>query len=103
MKGGQLVVIDSAQKQAILRSRLARESLRALWVGFHDLFEEGSWTTVTDELVDELDYYPWAKGEPNNSGNLQHCAIIWGTNITDGMDDYRCDGKFAFVCKNKSC
>ncbi|XP_076378451.1 C-type lectin domain family 4 member M-like [Megalopta genalis] len=73
MKGGQLVVIDSAQKQAILRSRLARKSLQALWIGFHDLFEEGSWTTVTDELVDELDYYPWAKGEPNNSGN-----IIWG-------------------------
>ncbi|XP_078050604.1 salivary C-type lectin 2-like [Augochlora pura] len=107
-KGGQLVVLDSAEKQATLRSRLVKAKLnwlklKALWIGFHDLFEEGSWTTVTDELVDAFDYNPWAKDEPNNFNNLQHCAIIWRTNITDGVDDYRCDGKFAFACEKTSC
>ncbi|XP_076378458.1 hemolymph lipopolysaccharide-binding protein isoform X2 [Megalopta genalis] len=101
--GGQLVVIDSAQKVAIVRSWLASESLEAIWVGFHDLFEEGSWTTVTGESVNALDYYPWANDQPDNQFGIQHCAVIWRLWLLDGVDDYRCDSKFAFVCENKSC
>nr|XP_033339377.1 hemolymph lipopolysaccharide-binding protein-like [Megalopta genalis] len=101
--GGQLVVIDSAQKAAIVRSLLASESLEAIWVGFHDLFREGSWTTVTGESISALNYYPWAHGQPDDQFGRQNCAVIWRLGLLDGMDDYRCDRKFAFVCENKSC
>ncbi|XP_078040738.1 C-type lectin domain family 4 member M-like [Augochlora pura] len=65
-EGAQLAVLDSARKLNLLRAWMNKESLETLWLGFHDIFEEGSWTTVTGELVDTIGYHPWATGEPNN-------------------------------------
>ncbi|XP_078050753.1 hemolymph lipopolysaccharide-binding protein-like [Augochlora pura] len=101
--GGQLVVIDSAQKLAIVRSWLTTESLNAIWVGFHDLFQEGSWRTVTGQPVNELDYDPWANGQPNYQYNTENCGVVWRYQLTDGVDDTWCNGKYAFVCEDRQC
>ncbi|XP_078050754.1 hemolymph lipopolysaccharide-binding protein-like [Augochlora pura] len=101
--GGHLVAIDSAQKLAIVRSWLDTETLDAIWVGFHDLFQQGSWTTVTGKSVNKLDYYPWADGQPDHNSTTQHCAVIWRDLIPDGVASNNCYFKFGFVCEEQSC
>ncbi|XP_033338704.2 C-type lectin lectoxin-Thr1 [Megalopta genalis] len=104
MEGANLALLDSAEKEALFRGWMDKESLAGLWLGFHDLYEEGSWTTVTGEMVDGFAYYPWAKGEPDNWNRQEHCAILWAPRINEfGADDYTCNHKAAFVCEINLC
>ncbi|XP_078051017.1 perlucin-like protein [Augochlora pura] len=104
MEGANLAVLDSAEKGALFRDWIVKESLGSLWVGFHDLYEEGSWSTVTGEMVDAMSYSPWAMGEPDNWNRQEHCGILWAPHNNDfGLDDYTCNHKAAFVCEINLC
>ncbi|XP_033329044.1 hemolymph lipopolysaccharide-binding protein [Megalopta genalis] len=108
MEGAHLAVLDSTRKNNLFKEWMSQESLETLWLGFHDLFEDGSWTTVTGDSVDTMGYHPWAKGEPNNLRNGrnhgQHCAIL-SVHVMEAMgaDDGHCDGTSPFVCEIDLC
>ncbi|XP_076278648.1 C-type lectin lectoxin-Thr1-like isoform X1 [Lasioglossum baleicum] len=101
--GGQLAVIDSADKEAVFRSWMTNETLNGVWLGIHDLFEQGSWVTLTGEPVAAMTYYPWAKDEPNNWHENQHCGILWATLKTQGISDTSCTIKESFICEISLC
>nr|XP_033338713.1 hemolymph lipopolysaccharide-binding protein-like [Megalopta genalis] len=103
MEGGHLPLLNSAKKEALFKSLMAKNSLNAVWIGFHDLFEEGSWTTVTGELVDTMSYHPWANDEPDNWNNEQHCGILWEKFKDGGVDDYKCSNTVPFICEIDLC
>lgn len=100
--GGQLAVIDSAEKEAVFRSWMTQETVDAVWLGVHDLFDEGSWVTLSGEPLAEMSYYPWAKDEPNN-WNTQNCGILSSKMATKGISDTSCDNKESFICEISLC
>ncbi|XP_078051025.1 hemolymph lipopolysaccharide-binding protein-like [Augochlora pura] len=102
-EGAHLAVLDSAEEEALFKSWISKGNLGGFWIGFHDLFEEGSWTTVTGGYVDSMSYHPWAADEPNNWGNEQHCGILWEKYKGQGADDYGCHNHAAFVCEIDLC
>ncbi|XP_076278651.1 C-type lectin mosGCTL-1-like isoform X3 [Lasioglossum baleicum] len=97
-EGGQLAVMDSQQKHDLFLQWKRERNNVGLWLGFHDLFEEGTWVTVTGESIDSIGYYPWADNEPNDDGG-QDCAVLW----MSGMDDYKCSNLAGFICEINSC
>lgn len=102
-EGAHLAVLDSAEEETLFKSWISKYDLGGLWLGFHDLFEEGSWTTVTGEFVDSMAYHPWAVNEPNNWRNEQHCGILWEKYKGGGADDYGCRNTASFVCEIDLC
>ncbi|XP_078042724.1 hemolymph lipopolysaccharide-binding protein-like [Augochlora pura] len=104
MEGAHLAVVDSARKMDLFKDLMQKESVRTVWLGFHDLFKEGSWTTVTGELVDTLNYQPWAKYQPNNWNNEQHCAFLWERETKGiGAHDGPCAKNYSAVCEINLC
>nr|XP_033329028.1 hemolymph lipopolysaccharide-binding protein-like [Megalopta genalis] len=103
MEGAHLAILDSASEEALFKGWMKEAHLDRVWLGFHDLFEEGSWTTVTGELVDTMSYHPWGNDEPNNLSDRQHCAALWEKFKEGGADDIGCDSKCPFVCEINLC
>ncbi|XP_076643424.1 hemolymph lipopolysaccharide-binding protein-like isoform X6 [Halictus rubicundus] len=101
-EGGQLAVINSAEKAAVFRSWASNETAHGVWIGIHDLFEQGKWVTVTGEPVAAMSYYPWAAGEPNNEFGVEHCAALWKKH-SDGIFDVPCSAKYSFICEINLC
>ncbi|XP_076278655.1 hemolymph lipopolysaccharide-binding protein-like isoform X2 [Lasioglossum baleicum] len=97
-EGGQLAVMDSQQKHDLFR-KWKRETINmGFWLGFHDLFEEGSWVTVNGESIESIDFTPWADNE-HVDGDGQNCAVLWMT----GMHDYQCTKTAGFICEINLC
>ncbi|XP_076643419.1 C-type lectin lectoxin-Thr1-like isoform X1 [Halictus rubicundus] len=102
-EGGQLPMIDSAEKEAVFRSWMTNETLTGVWLGVHDLFEQGTWVTLSGERVATMSYYPWAEGEPNNWHEEQHCGILWLKVKAAGICDTKCTIKESFICEINLC
>lgn len=101
--GGHLAVVDSAEEERVFRSWMTNETLDGVWLGIHDLFEQGSWVTLAGDPVAAMSYYPWAQDEPNNWHDEQHCGILWLKLKTSGISDTACHLKQAFVCEISLC
>ncbi|XP_076643422.1 C-type lectin lectoxin-Thr1-like isoform X4 [Halictus rubicundus] len=101
--GGQLPMIDSAEKEAVFRSWMTNETLTGVWLGVHDLFEQGTWLTLSGERVATMSYYPWAEGEPNNWHEEQHCGVLWLKATAAGICDSKCTVKESFICEINLC
>ena len=56
-----------------LRSTLPDGSSYNAWIGASDAGSEGTWRWPNGALVT---YTAWFRGEPNNYGDGQHCAIM---------------------------
>jgi hypothetical protein len=97
--GGHLVVIDSAEEQRALYSRLGTPGLdygRLYWIGYTDSKEEGVWLTPGG---DKAGYTHWAPYQPNNAGKNENCAY-W--NSDDGRwDDNQCESKKVGICEER--
>lgn len=102
-EGGQLPIIDSRGKEAMFRSWMTNETLDGVWLGIHDLFEQGTWVTLAGEPIAAMSYYPWAKDEPNNWHDEQHCGILWARQKTEGISDASCAIKESFICEISLC
>ncbi|XP_076643425.1 C-type lectin-like isoform X7 [Halictus rubicundus] len=102
-EGGQLPMIDSAEKEAVFRSWMTNETLTGVWLGVHDLFEQGTWLTLSGERVATMSYYPWAEGEPNNWHEEQHCGVLWLKATAAGICDSKCTVKESFICEINLC
>ncbi|XP_078041923.1 hemolymph lipopolysaccharide-binding protein-like [Augochlora pura] len=99
-EGAHLAVLDSAKKGKQFIEWIAKESIVAIWLGVHDLFEEGSWTTVTGHFADTLDNHQWAIGEPSNANN-RHCGVLW--HYSNGTSSEKCDATKSFICEINLC
>lgn len=69
-----------------------------VFIGIHDMFDEGEWVTVLDDSISTAGFTGWSDrwyGQPDNYGG-QNC----GTLLDDGdLDDEKCSKKLAFICK----
>jgi len=98
-EGGHLAIINSASEEKILLQILGENKVNEAWLGVHDLYEEGDWTTVTDESLEATGYSRWTSkfaNEPDNFKGEQHCGLLLKEG---GMDDIKCTDRFAFFCE----
>uniref|UniRef100_A0A8C1R8J0 Galactose-specific lectin nattectin-like n=1 Tax=Cyprinus carpio TaxID=7962 RepID=A0A8C1R8J0_CYPCA len=64
------------------------------WVGAQDGEQEGQWIWSDGS---PFDYTSWCSGEPNNSGNVEHCLeLAYSSNHC--WNDLSCSDRVAFVC-----
>lgn len=78
---------------------LEDDKIDKAWLGVHDQFEEGDWTTVLDEAMESVGYSKWyAKiaNLPDNAGGKQNCGLLMKDG---GMDDFECSVAHPFICE----
>lgn len=97
-EGAQLAVLDSQAKEKAIQDGKEKNDVDSVWIGYHDLFEEGAWVTVTGESVDTLGYHGWGPSEPNNVGRGEDCAVLGGS-----INDIPCASQKQFVCEINLC
>ena len=70
-EGAHLVTINDVNEQNWLISTFGGTDL--YWIGFTDENHEGTWIWISGEFPV---YTNWASGEPSNSGNAEHYALM---------------------------
>ena len=68
-----------------------------VWLGFSDVQREGHMVSVSDRR--RPGYVNWIKGQPDNYGGNEDCAMYW-KDLT-GWNDSPCSTKINFVCTKK--
>ncbi|XP_016836120.1 C-type lectin domain family 4 member K [Cricetulus griseus] len=69
------------------------------WIGLTKAGTEGHWYWVDGTLFNkEQSKRFWIPGEPNNTGNNEHCGNIRVSSL-QAWNDASCDSKFPFICK----
>ena len=92
--GGALVTLTTEAESTALQGLIAAVTDQAMMVSASDGVEEGRWVWLDGS---ELDYAPWAPGEPNNYGGPENCAML-NYEAANGWHDYPCDIPLGFVC-----
>ncbi|XP_029052191.1 hemolymph lipopolysaccharide-binding protein-like [Osmia bicornis bicornis] len=107
-EGGQLAVVNSDQEaRAMMRLfhiygkfKDAHRNDEA-FLGIHDIYKEGDWTTILGDPLVETGFTKWSNlfgGQPDNGDGVrvQNC----GGFLTEGtLDDIACNTRFAFICE----
>ncbi|CAL1591084.1 unnamed protein product [Knipowitschia caucasica] len=93
--GGTLAVIHNRNTNDFLRTLSSRMDT---WIGFSDAQYNGVWLWINSERVV---FRNWCRGEPNNSGGNQDCAII-NFKGEDCWDDEVCMANRPFVCEREN-
>ncbi|XP_076378566.1 hemolymph lipopolysaccharide-binding protein-like [Megalopta genalis] len=102
-EGAHLAVLDSAKKEAQFQKWIDKETVVGLWLGFHDLFENGTWITVTGQFVDTLEYQPWSIGQPRSNYD-KHCAMLFEIDGRGGgASTFKCKYRVMFICEINLC
>ncbi|XP_064350321.1 C-type lectin domain family 4 member K [Camelus dromedarius] len=69
------------------------------WIGLTKAGSEGDWYWVDDTPFNKVQSARfWIPGEPNNTGNNEHCANIKQSSLRS-WNDASCDNTFLFICK----
>nr|XP_034321392.1 CD209 antigen-like protein A isoform X1 [Crassostrea gigas] len=68
-----------------------------VWLGLSDIQTEGKFVSLSDARKPRGNFRNWMKGEPNNSGHNEHCAMYWITRR--GWNDDQCTNKLNIVYK----
>lgn len=79
--GGDLACINSRAEHRFIYEEITQGQNVITWVGATDAHKEGDWVW----LDGSDDYWPWNKGEPNNTGRApqNHAALNKGGTISD--------------------
>ena len=84
-KGGKLVEVDSREENTALVDEMNRRHYKdkkmSFWIGLTDRESEGDWRLASNGLKPV--YENWHRGQPNNFGGNEDCAMIWVTSFTD--------------------
>ena len=93
------VIMDAVDQRAV--ARLTR--YETAWIGYHDDRIEGDW--VWDGYrSSNFGYfkgvYPWMKGEPNNAGTGEDCALMKKVGDDVMWNDSTCSTQRPFVCSS---
>ncbi|KAJ8676053.1 hypothetical protein QAD02_011839 [Eretmocerus hayati] len=113
-EGGRLAILKSKQAADVLAQMFKNSNLTCdhsaisavgVFLGFHDLFEEGNFQTILGQPLEKTGYSIWTEvwdRQPDNGGvfegeeGSQNC----GTLASDGgLDDGDCSWKLGFVCE----
>lgn len=76
--GGYLATVNDADENAWIMDTF--QPTEAVWVGLNDFHAEGRWEWVNGE---EAAYSNWRRGQPNNSGGIQHAVSLDSWNMPD--------------------
>lgn len=82
---------------------LGESKIVEAWLGIHDLYETGDWTTIMDERLELTGYSKWTtalKGinVPDHINQHQHCGVLLDRG-NGGLNDRECDHAKAFFCE----
>jgi len=104
-EGGHLATVNTNATKEFVLEGMARRNLGQIWIGGNDLEEEGVWKW-TDCTPWEAEF--WARGEPNNAGNIQDClALVLRSDsypqLNRQWDDASCITENEFLCSKKIC
>ncbi|KAJ8680057.1 hypothetical protein QAD02_015844 [Eretmocerus hayati] len=112
-EGAHLAIVNSQQESEMLANMFKHSNLMkyehresvVVFLGFHDLYQEGEFVTIFDDSLDKVGYSTWSKGyggQPDNgrvSGQgkgSQNCGAL----VTDGgLDDVGCSWDLGFICE----
>ncbi|XP_067004701.2 C-type mannose receptor 2 isoform X2 [Anabrus simplex] len=109
-EGAHLAIINSEEEARTLAEIYKRSPAirNAFWdfafIGFHDLYDEGSHVTIFGEPLHTLGFGRiWAHGDFNNLGQNdvysgEDCGAI---SRNGGLDDLWCDGLQSFFCEKE--
>ncbi|KAM5171816.1 C-type lectin domain family 4 member G-like [Mantella aurantiaca] len=92
---------DCSQRNSTLLILKSRKELDALltatankrfWIGLRKVDKIWKWVDETDAT-----FTNWNQGEPNNSGNQEHCTEM----ITGGWNDLDCSRAIDYICQRQ--
>lgn len=91
-RGGRLVSVHSQEQSDAIRGAAASILDGNWWIGLNDQAQEANF--VWDDQT-SVDYLNWGEGEPNNSGESEHCAHM----RADGFwNDAGCGATLNYIC-----
>uniref|UniRef100_A0A3B4BYY3 C-type lectin domain-containing protein n=1 Tax=Pygocentrus nattereri TaxID=42514 RepID=A0A3B4BYY3_PYGNA len=97
-RGADLVIINSREEQLISKAFGSSEA----WIGLTDTEEEGVWKWVDNS---RLTTKFWWKGEPNDHGGNEDCAITGykgaGSERLSTWADYPCNHPVVGICEKR--
>lgn len=96
---GHLAIINSNSEEKLLLRMLEESKIAQAWLGIHDLYEEGDWSTILDEPMEAAGFTKWntrIPNEPDNAGGKQHCGQLMKEG---GLDDIDCAVVNPFFCE----
>ncbi|KAH3708923.1 C-type lectin BfL-2-like [Dreissena polymorpha] len=86
-----VLYIDSDEEKDVASNVL--QAIGPVWIGIH--LKDGSWISSIDDT--SVAYFNWALGEPNNTGNREHCAYTYYENYL--WNDSPCTDPNNAVCE----
>lgn len=93
-QGAHLMILNSTTSVKIMQNYLAAADASDVFVGAHDMIEEGTFKWTNGETVQQL---PWYRGEPNGADGHNCLAIHKALNYK--FSDYLCSAKFQLLCQ----
>nr|CAD7574781.1 unnamed protein product [Timema californicum] len=107
-EGGHLVIINSEEESKITQQLFARHPKindvqynDFAFIGFHDMYTEGSYVTIYGDPLDKTGFTRWFhKGQPDNAGGVpgEDCGSV---HRNGGLNDLTCTSKHAFICEQE--
>jgi len=68
----------------------------SFWLGIHDKAIDKKFVYASDDSP--IEWNNWQKGQPNNYGGQQECAVVRISWIDSRWDDRQCNDKRSFIC-----
>ncbi|XP_008281248.1 CD209 antigen-like protein E [Stegastes partitus] len=101
MYGGDLVVIDSKDKQNstvnyMINHHDSSQQNLGYWMGLRDFHEEGTWKWLDGTVL--VEGY-WNDGEPNDSGNEDCATVLAAENFFKAWNDLSCRKQQRWICE----
>ncbi|PSN54443.1 hypothetical protein C0J52_06671 [Blattella germanica] len=97
-EGSHLVVVNSQAESEVISKFMTTNSITAIFAGFHDMFFEGEYITITGQTLEEAGFSTWHVREPDeeSSGVNQDCGVVF----YDGrIGDLVCEHNVTFICE----
>ncbi|XP_066508642.1 C-type lectin domain family 4 member E-like [Hoplias malabaricus] len=95
-RGADLVIINNKEEQMFL---IEQYKSSTLWIGLTDIEIENTWKWVDGQLLTEEF---WRKGEPNNAGEVENCAVFTvepAESDQKTWNDFPCSKQQNWVCE----
>ncbi|KAL6466966.1 hypothetical protein MHYP_G00247700 [Metynnis hypsauchen] len=98
-RGADLVIINSREEQEFISKEFGRTEA---WIGLRDVDTEGVWKWVdSSALITQF----WFKGEPNDYGGIEDCAVSGykgaASERVSTWADYPCHHLVVGICEKK--
>lgn len=96
-EGGHLAIINSVAESKAIANVFQKSGYPGNWVyiGMHDLYEEGEFVTIHGQSIAEAGFTGWGINEPNG-GVTENCGAV---DKNGAIVDIQCDINIGFVCE----